>query len=74
MDELRGNAALGDGDAWVDYLEKSIDKWHQEIPELGFGAEVSYEDFPDFYQPGKVDLKPLVDAVFKDVLLEHRPA
>jgi TRAP-type C4-dicarboxylate transport system substrate-binding protein len=74
LDELRGNAAVGDGDAWVDYLEKSIDKWHQEIPELGFGKEVSYEDFPDFYQPSKVDLKPLVDAVFKDVLLEHRPA
>jgi TRAP-type C4-dicarboxylate transport system substrate-binding protein len=74
LDDLRKNTAVGDGDAWVDNLEKTIDKWHKEIPELGFGDEVSYDDFPDWYKAGTVDLKPLVDAVFKDVLLEHRPA
>jgi len=74
LDDLRKNTAVGDGDAWVDNLEKTIDKWHAKIPELGFGEEVSYDDFPDFYQPGKVDLKPLVDQVFKDILLEHRPS
>jgi TRAP-type C4-dicarboxylate transport system substrate-binding protein len=74
FEELRGNTALGDGNAWVDTVEASIEKWHGKIPELGFGDEVPYDDFPDWYEPGKVDLQPLVDATFEEILLPHRPS
>lgn len=74
LDELRANTAVGDGKAWVDTIESAIDKWHTKIPELGFGEEVAYNDFPDWYEPGKVDLQPLVDATFEEILLPHRPS
>lgn len=74
LDELRGNDAVGDGEQWVSNVEQTIVKWHKKIPELGYGEEVAYNDFPDFYQPGKVDLQPLVDAVFEEILLPHRPS
>jgi TRAP-type C4-dicarboxylate transport system substrate-binding protein len=72
--ELRENPALGDGEAFVDNVESSIDKWTTTITEdLGY-EEVPYEEFSEFYAPGEVDLDALTESVFEEILLEHRPS
>lgn len=71
LESLRETAAVADGDAWVDYLQGSIEKWNGVISEQ-YGEEIPYDDFAEFYQE-KPDLQPLVDVIFEDVLLEHRP-
>jgi TRAP-type C4-dicarboxylate transport system substrate-binding protein len=74
LDELRKNPALGDGDAFVDNVESSIDKWTTTITEdLGY-EEVPYEEFSEFYEPGEVDLDALTQSIFEEILLKHRPS
>lgn len=75
MEEFRDRDAVADGDAWVDGVQESIDKWNSAITgELGYGQEVSYDDFAEFYAKEKPDLKAYVDAIFEDILLPHRPS
>ncbi|WP_235735560.1 TRAP transporter substrate-binding protein DctP [Nocardioides alcanivorans] len=74
LEELRGTDAVDDGDAFIDAVESSIEKWDSTITgELGY-EEVAYDDFADFYASGDVDLQPLIDVVFEEILLPHRPA
>jgi TRAP-type C4-dicarboxylate transport system substrate-binding protein len=75
VDSLRTNKALGDGNAWVSYMESAITKWQTKITQdLKYGDEIPYDKFPDFYKPGQTQLQPLVDAVFKEILSKHRPS
>jgi TRAP-type C4-dicarboxylate transport system substrate-binding protein len=72
--ELRGSDAVADADAFIDNVEASIEKWNTMIvDELGY-EEVPYDDFAEFYANNQPDLQPLVDAVFEEILLEHRPS
>lgn len=74
LDELRGTDAVADGDEFIDSVEKSIDKWHTKLTgDLGY-EEVPYDDFADFYKDGDIDVQPLIDAVFEEILLPHRPS
>lgn len=74
LEDMRDTDAVADGDAFVDNVQSSIDKWDSMITgDLGY-EEVSYDDFADFWSGDKPDLQPLVDAVFEEILLEHRPS
>lgn len=74
LEEFRTTDAVADGDAFIDRVQDTIDRWNTKITdELGY-EEVPYDDFADFHAGEMPDLQPLVDAVFEDVLLEHRPS
>lgn len=74
LEELRGSDAVADADAFIDTVESSIDKWHGVITDdLGY-EEVAYDDFAAYYEGNEIDLQPLVDAIFEEILLPHRPS
>ncbi|MBM9465580.1 TRAP transporter substrate-binding protein DctP [Aeromicrobium sp. YIM 150415] len=73
MESLRDTDAVADGDAWIDDLNASIESWDDTLVEL-YGEEIAYDDFPAEWSPGETDLQPYIDAIFDEVLLDHRPS
>lgn len=73
LEEVRASEAI-DGAQFIDDVEASIEKWTVLITdELGF-EDVEYEDFVDFYESGVFDLEGLTQAMYEEILAEHRPS
>lgn len=73
--DVAGSDGLSDGDAFVDTVTGSADKWLKIVTdELGYPADVSYAEFGSWYQRDKVDLEPYLNRLWQDVMLEQRPS
>lgn len=48
-------------------------EWSTTVRELGYDENMTYTEFADFYDDDAIDLKPYVDALFEEILLQHRP-
>jgi TRAP-type C4-dicarboxylate transport system substrate-binding protein len=77
-DELLGaaaeNDATGDGQAFVDRVTDSSERWTTLVGELGYEDVEDFEAFADLINNDPPDLQPYIDALYEEVLLEHRPS
>lgn len=73
LDAQRTNAAFDDGDAFVDRIGASTEKWTSTLSELGY-EEVSYDEFATWYSPEALDLDDYSAKVYEEIFLPHRPA
>ncbi|MFD6892952.1 C4-dicarboxylate ABC transporter substrate-binding protein [Rhodococcus sp. NPDC060086] len=73
LDAQRTNAAFDDGDAFVDRIGTSTEKWTSTLSELGY-EDVSYDEFATWYSPEALDLDDYSAKVYEEIFLPHRPA
>ncbi|PZT91114.1 MAG: C4-dicarboxylate ABC transporter substrate-binding protein [Gordonia sp. (in: high G+C Gram-positive bacteria)] len=57
----------------VDRAQELSEYWEGRAAEVGLTDEGDLGDFDDWYEPGAVDFKPLMELVFEEVLQERRP-
>lgn len=68
----RTNAAFEDGDAFVDRIESSADKWASTLADLY--DDVPYDEFATWYSPEVLDLEDYSAKVYEEIFLPHRPS
>ena len=61
------------GEDIAERVEKSAEKWAAKAKELGYTDSGSTADFDEWYDE-ETDYTPFAEAVYQDVLKEHRPS
>lgn len=61
------------GDDIAERVEKSAEKWAAKAKELGYTDSGTTADFDEWYD-AETDYTPLAEAIYQDVLKEHRPS
>ena len=64
-----------DGTHGTDLKERVLtsgEKWTEKAEELGFVDEGGFSDFDEWFDP-ETDFRPFAEAVYEEILLEHRP-
>lgn len=61
------------GDDIAERVEKSAEKWAKKAKKLGYTDSGSTADFDKWYDED-TDYRPFAEAVYQDVLKEHRPS
>lgn len=72
LDAQRTNAAFEDGDAFVDRIGTSTEKWASALSELY--EDVTYDEFATWYSPEVLDLEEYSTKVYEEIFLPHRPS
>lgn len=72
VDDL-AETAPGGGE-FVSRARDASEKWKATVADLGYENAVDYAGFAEWYSPEKLDTAAFVDALFAEVLLEHRPS
>ncbi|MFD6892943.1 C4-dicarboxylate ABC transporter substrate-binding protein [Rhodococcus sp. NPDC060086] len=62
------------GAEFVSRARDASEQWKTTVAELGYENAVDYAGFAEWYSPEKLDTTAFVDALFAEVLLEHRPS
>lgn len=62
------------GDEFVSRARDASEQWKATVADLGYENAVDYAGFAEWYSPEKLDATAFVDALFAEVLLEHRPS
>ncbi|MGX6509234.1 C4-dicarboxylate ABC transporter substrate-binding protein [Rhodococcus sp. SJ-2] len=72
LDAQRTNAAFEDGDAFVDRIDSSTEKWASTLADLY--DDVPYDEFATWYSPERLDLEDYSAKVYEEIFLPHRPS
>ncbi|MGN5236756.1 C4-dicarboxylate ABC transporter substrate-binding protein [Rhodococcus sp. SJ-3] len=73
LDAQRTNSAFDDGNAFVDRISASTEKWESTLSELGY-EDVTYDEFAAWYSPDVLDLEDYSAKVYEEIFLPHRPS
>nr|WP_249277307.1 TRAP transporter substrate-binding protein DctP [Rhodococcus sp. 06-621-2] len=74
LELLKQSPALEDAATSMTEWAATASRWSTLVRDLGYDETMTYPEFADFYDTDAIDLGPYVDAVFDEVLLDHRPA
>lgn len=72
-EKMRRDERFSDPDATVTSAIDSAEEWEKKVIHLGYDHDVEFAEFDTWFSRDKVDLQPYLDALFKDVLVSHRP-
>jgi len=73
LEGLRGSTSV-DGDAFVENVIASSDRWLQIVTDLGYADPGDLNELPEFLEASPVDPGPWMDVFFEEVLLDQRPS
>lgn len=73
VDGVRTGNQVPDGEAFVDRVVKTLDKWEGIVRDAGFTEPVSYENLADWYPQSQPDLGPYLEQVVAEILKPSRP-
>ncbi|WP_344338675.1 C4-dicarboxylate ABC transporter substrate-binding protein [Brevibacterium salitolerans] len=70
-DEVEAGAVDAEATARI---EAALEKWRGKVEQLGYADEGDFVSFPEWHDGDPEALQPYADAVFDELMLEHRPS